>query len=242
MLNVFARASVSRALAPLGARLARAGVSADAITVVGTLGAVGGAVWFYTRGTFFVGTLVITFFVLLDLVDGAVARARGGSSKFGALLDSTGDRVADAAVFGALLWWFSGPGASRSLVLACLLCLVLGTLTSYVKARAEGLGLTADVGLAERAERLIIALAGTGLDGLGVPYVQAVALWLLVGLATITVGQRLAEVRRQSAGLPTARSGRAGRSDRAGRDRSARSDGHRSDGARSAPTPPGGSV
>jgi CDP-diacylglycerol--glycerol-3-phosphate 3-phosphatidyltransferase len=114
------------------------------------------------------------------------------------MLDSTADRVADAAVFGALLWWFSGPGQSRGLTLACLLCLVLGGLTSYVKARAEGLGLTANVGVAERAERLIIALVGTGLDGLGVPYVQAGALWLLVGLSTVTVGQRVAVVYRQS--------------------------------------------
>jgi CDP-diacylglycerol--glycerol-3-phosphate 3-phosphatidyltransferase len=208
MLNVFARASVSRALTPLGARLARAGVTADAITVVGTLGAVGGALGFFTQGWFFVGTLVIWFFVMFDMLDGAVARARGGSTKFGAVLDSTADRVADAAVFGALLWWFSGPGASRPLTLACLLCLVLGALVSYVKARAEGLGLTADVGLVERPERLIIVLVGTGLDGLGVPYVLAAALWLLVGLSTVTVGQRLVAVRRQSAGLPPAGSDR----------------------------------
>ena len=211
MLNVFARASVSRALAPLGTALARAGVTADTITVIGTLGAVGGALGFFTRGVFFVGTLVIWVFVMLDLVDGAVARARGGSTKFGAVLDSTADRVADAAVFGSLLWWFAGPGDSRALTLACLLCLVLGGLTSYVKARAEGLGLTADVGVAERAERLIIALAGTGLDGLGVPYVQAGALWLLVGLSTVTVGQRLVEVHRQAAGLPAAAVTRAER-------------------------------
>src|SRR5439155_6130660 len=131
--------------------------------------------------------------------DGAVARARGSASRFGAALDSICDRVADAAVFGSLLWWFAGPGGSRPLVLACLLCLVLGSLTSYVKARAEGLGLTADVGVAERTERLIVVLVGTGLDGLGVAYVQAVALWLLVALSTLTVAQRLVEVRRQSA-------------------------------------------
>jgi CDP-diacylglycerol---glycerol-3-phosphate 3-phosphatidyltransferase len=199
MLNIFARASVSRALAPVGARLARAGVTPDQVTLVGTLGAVAGALIFFTRGHFFVGTMVIWFFVMWDLLDGAVARARGGSSRFGAWLDSTCDRVADAAVFGSLLWWFAGPGDSRPLVLATLLCLVLGMLTSYVKARAEGLGLTCDVGVAERGDRLTIALVGTGLDGLGVPYVQAGALWLLVGLSTITVGQRLVEVRRQAA-------------------------------------------
>jgi CDP-diacylglycerol---glycerol-3-phosphate 3-phosphatidyltransferase len=200
MLNIFARASVSRALEPLGSRLARAGVTPDAVTVVGTAGGVAGALVFFPRGWFFVGTLVIWFFVMLDMVDGAVARARGTASRFGALLDSTCDRAADAALFGALAWWFAGRGDSDALELAALLCLVMGLLTSYVKARAEGLGMTCNVGFAERAERLIIVLVGTGLDGLGVPYVLAVALWFLVGASTITVGQRLAEVHRQSAG------------------------------------------
>lgn len=205
MLNVFARAPLSRALAPLGARLARAGVTADAVTVLGTVGAVAGAVGFFPRGVFFLGTLVVWFFVMLDMLDGAVARARGTASRFGALLDSTCDRVADAAVFGSLIWWFAGPGDSNPLLLGCLLCLVLGILVSYVKARAEGLGLTADVGIAERTERLIIILVGTGLDGLGLPYVQAVAVWLLVALSAVTVGQRLVEVRRQSAAAPPTR-------------------------------------
>ncbi len=198
MFNVFSRAGWARVITPLGEALARRGVTADAVTVVGTLGAVGGALAFLARGEFFVGALVIWFFAMLDMVDGAVARARGGSSRFGAVLDSSLDRVADAAVFGALLWWFAGPGQSRSLVLACLLCLILGALVSYVKARAEGAGLRCDVGLVERPQRLTIALAGTGLDGLGVPYVQAVALWALVALSAITVVQRLVEVRRQA--------------------------------------------
>jgi phosphatidylinositol phosphate synthase len=173
-------------------------VTADAITVVGTLGAVGAALGFFSQGIFFVGTLVIWFFVMLDMVDGAVARAGGVSSKFGALLDSTLDRVADGAIFGALAWWFATDGNNNPLLLASLLCLVFGAVTSYIKARAEGLGMTANVGIAERAERLIVVLVGTGLDGLGVPYVQAVALWLLVAATGITVCQRLAEVKRQS--------------------------------------------
>ncbi|HSV67931.1 MAG TPA: CDP-alcohol phosphatidyltransferase family protein [Mycobacteriales bacterium] len=211
MLNIFARASISKAVAPLGSRLARAGVTPDVITVVGTLGAVVGALAFFTRGVFFVGTLIVWFFVMLDMVDGAVARARGYSTTFGAVLDSSCDRIADAAVFGALAWWFAGPGQSRPLLAASLLCLVLGTLTSYVKARAEGAGLTCDVGWAERTERLIIVLVGTGLDGLGVPFAQAAALWLLAGLSVVTVAQRLAEVHRQSsARQSTARQALAG--------------------------------
>jgi CDP-diacylglycerol--glycerol-3-phosphate 3-phosphatidyltransferase len=211
MLNIF-RAQISRATAPVAEGLARAGVTPDAVTLVGTIGAVTGALVFFTRGWFFVGTLVVWFFVMLDMVDGAVARARGHTTTFGAVLDSVSDRVADAAVFCALAWWFSGRGNSRALELASLLCLVLGALTSYVKARAEGLGMSCNVGVAERAERLIIALVGTGLDGLGVPYVQAGALWLLVGLSTITVGQRMVVVWRQSTGraVPARRAPRRG--------------------------------
>lgn len=206
MLNVFARASVAKALQPLGERLAGAGLSANAVTVAGTAGAVTAAIVFLGRGQMLAGSLVITVFVLFDLLDGALARAHGRPSVLGAVLDSTCDRIADAAIFGALIWWYAGAGNSPALLLASLLCLVLGSLTSYIKARAEGAGLTCDVGIAERAERLIIILVGVGLAGIGVPYALAVALWLLVAATAITVIQRIVEVRRQSRlGLPQAR-------------------------------------
>lgn len=201
MLNILARASFSRALVPLGTRLADAGVTPDAVTVVGTVGAVAGALVFFPHGWFFVGTLVIWAFVMLDMVDGAVARAGGRGSPFGAVLDSTCDRVVDAAVFATVAWYYAEHG-QRWMVLAALLCLVLGSLTSYIRARAEGVGLSATVGIAERAERLIAVLVGTGLTGLGVPFVLAVALWLLVGASAITVGQRLATVYTQSRQRP----------------------------------------
>lgn len=152
---------------------------------------------FLANGWFFTGTLVLTFFVLLDLLDGAVARAGGTQSVWGAVLDSSCDRIADAAIFGALVWFYAEHG-QRWMLLAALLCLVLGTLTSYIRARAEAAGLTATVGIAERAERLIIVLVGTGLDGVGVPFVLAVALWLLVAASAITVVQRFATVRAQA--------------------------------------------
>jgi CDP-diacylglycerol--glycerol-3-phosphate 3-phosphatidyltransferase len=202
--GLFSRSGWGRLAAPLVRWLVKHGVTANAVTVVGTLGAMAGALGFYTRGVFFVGTLVIWAFVMLDMVDGAVARAQGGSTVFGAVLDSSLDRVVDAAVFGALLWWFAGAGDSRPLQLACLLCLVFGSVVSYIKARAEGAGLSCNVGLVERPQRLTTALVGTGLDGLGVPYVQAVALWALVVLSAITAGQRLVEVYRQSRGVSTA--------------------------------------
>lgn len=197
MLNIHARAAVSRALVPLGTSLANAGITPDAITLFGTVGAVLGSVVFLAHGWWFTGTMVITFFVLLDIVDGAVARAGGRGSVFGAVLDSSCDRIADAAVFAAVAWYYAEHGR-RWMVLAALLCLVLGSLTSYIRARAEAAGLTATVGIAERAERLIIVLVGTGLTGLGVPFVLAFALWLLVAASTITVFQRFATVWTQS--------------------------------------------
>jgi CDP-diacylglycerol--glycerol-3-phosphate 3-phosphatidyltransferase len=202
--GLFSRSGWGRLVAPLARWLVKHGVTANAVTVVGTLGSIVGALGFYTRGVFFVGTLIIWAFVMLDMVDGAVARAQGGSTVFGAVLDSSLDRVVDAAVFGALLWWFAGAGDSRPLQLACLLCLVFGSVVSYIKARAEGAGLTCNVGLIERPQRLTAALGATGLDGLGVPYVQAVALWALVVLSAVTAGQRLVEVYRQSRGVSTA--------------------------------------
>lgn len=197
MLNIHARDAFSRGLAPLGSSLAKAGVTPNAITVVGTVGAVAASVGFLANGFFFTGTMVIWFFVMLDLVDGAVARAGGKGSVFGAVFDSSCDRIADAAVFGAVAWYYALHG-QRWILLAALLCLVLGSLTSYIRARAEAADLTATVGIAERAERLIIVLVGTGLTGLGVPFVLAVALWALVAASAITVVQRFATVHAQS--------------------------------------------
>jgi CDP-diacylglycerol--glycerol-3-phosphate 3-phosphatidyltransferase len=202
VLNLL-RAPIGKAIAPLGRSLAHAGVSPDMVTVAGTIGATVSALVFYPRGIFFVGTLFIWGFVMFDMVDGAVARAGGLSSRFGAVLDSSCDRVADAAVFATLAWWFARHD-QPALLAASLLCLVLGSLTSYIKARAEGAGFTCNVGIAERTERLIIVLVGTGLTGwpFRLPYVQAIALWLLVVASAITVVQRLATVWQQSRTQP----------------------------------------
>jgi CDP-diacylglycerol--glycerol-3-phosphate 3-phosphatidyltransferase len=196
VLGINARPKVAKVLAPVVTRLARSGVTPDMVTLTGTLGSIAAAVFGIGTGHLFWGAIAVTLFVLLDLLDGALARARGGGTLFGAVLDSTGDRASDAAIFASLAWWFSGPGDDRLLVLLALICLVLGVLTSYVKARAEGVGLSADVGIVERTERLILVLVGTGLTGLGVPYAMHVALWLLLVGSAVTVGQRFVAVRR----------------------------------------------
>jgi CDP-diacylglycerol--glycerol-3-phosphate 3-phosphatidyltransferase len=198
MLNHFLRPALARATAPVGQALARTGVTPNAITVIGTLGVAGGALGFYPRGEFFWGTVVITVFVLFDMFDGAVARVTGKTSPFGAFLDSNMDRVSDAAIFSGLILRFAGEGHNdMPLVCLALFCLISGALVSYARARAESVGLNATVGIAERGERLIVALVAIGISGLGVPYVLAAGLWLVSLASAITVAQRYLAVRRQ---------------------------------------------
>jgi len=200
MLGIHARSQIGRATEPVARALARIGVTPDALTVVGTIGVAGGALGFYPRGSFFIGTVVITAFVFSDMLDGAVARVTGRTGPWGAFLDSTLDRIGDGAVFGGLALWYAGRGHSPLLCALTLYALVAGSVTSYAKARAESLGLTANVGIAERGERLLILLALTGFSGLfgGVPELRIAALWLLAVASTVTVGQRMYVVWQQT--------------------------------------------
>jgi len=199
MLNRFARAFVTRLLTPLARLFLKLGISPDAVTIVGTTGVCAGALVFYPRHQFFWGTIVVAVFAMSDTLDGVMARSSGRPTKWGAYLDSTLDRVADGAVFGGLVLWYSGDGAKPYLAALALACLVLGSVVSYAKARAEGLGMTANVGIAERAERLVVVLLATGLVGLGVPEILlTVVLALLAVASLITVVQRMLEVRRQA--------------------------------------------
>jgi len=142
--------------------------------------------------------------VLTDMLDGTLARIKGTTGKFGAFLDSTMDRVADAAVFAGLAAWFVLGGHDKLLAGVSVFCLVAGALVSYAKARAESLGLRCDVGFAERTERLLIGLVATGLAGLGVPYVLSIGLWLLAAVSTFTFGQRVLAARRSAAEIAAA--------------------------------------
>ena len=198
MLNRYARAFLTRLLTPVARALVALGISPDVVTLVGTLGVCTGALGFYPRGSFFWGTIVITLFVFSDTLDGIMARTAGRSSAWGAFLDSTLDRIADASVFGGLVLYYAGRGAQPVMASLALACLVLGQVVSYARARAEGLGMTADVGIAERSERLVAVLLTTGLVGLGLPErVLTVVLALLALASLITVGQRMLAVRRQ---------------------------------------------
>lgn len=199
MLNRYARAFFTRLFSPVATVLLRLGVSPDVVTVLGTIGVCFGALAFYPRGEFLVGTLVITAFIFSDTIDGIMARRSGRSSTWGAYLDSTLDRVGDAAIFGGLVLWYAGDGHDASMAALALACLILGSVVSYSKARAEGLGMTANVGIAERAERLVAVLVATGFVGWFAPQILLkVVLALLAVASLVTVVQRMLEVRRQA--------------------------------------------
>ncbi len=194
MLNVFARASISRVVDPIGAALVRAGLTPNAMTLIGTVGAIGCALAFFPNDLLLWGTFTVWGFAMLDMLDGAMARATT-STPFGAVLDSTCDRLTDGAVFAAIAWWAFTVAEDNVSAGVALFVLVLAQVISYIKARAEASGLSADGGLLERAERLIIALVGTGLEGFGVPYAISVSLWLLAVLSVWTLIQRVRSAR-----------------------------------------------
>jgi phosphatidylinositol phosphate synthase len=196
IFNVSVRAVVARICDPPARALLSAGVSPDAVTIIGTIGVLAGAAFFAATGNYLVGTIIVTLSAFTDLIDGAMARARGRPSKFGALLDSTCDRIADGAIFGAVAYWLATHGRYWGAV-AALVSLVAGQVVSYVKARAEGLGLNANVGLVERAERLILIGIGGLLSASGVKYGLDVVLVILAVLSVLTIGQRLAAAYRQ---------------------------------------------
>ncbi len=175
------------------------GISPDTVTLVGTLGVVVGALAFFPTGHLLTGVLVITAFVFSDLVDGQMARLSDRSSAFGAFWDSTLDRIGDGAIFGGLVLYFAGPGDSYLYLCLALYCVVMGSVTSYARARAESLGMDAKGGIAERADRLVLILVATGLGAiLGTSLLLYAALWILAVASTYTVLFRVRKVHRQA--------------------------------------------
>jgi CDP-diacylglycerol---glycerol-3-phosphate 3-phosphatidyltransferase len=213
MLNVL-KPGLDQLLTPVGRVLARTPLTPNMLTVIGTVGMTAGALSLFPTGHLFAGTMVCTGFVVADMLDGALARITGSTGVLGAFLDSTMDRIADAAVFAGIAIWLATGGHDKLLAVVALFCLVTGGLVSYAKARAEGLGLRCDVGIAERTERLLIGLGAIGLAGLGVPYVLPIGLWILAALSAFTFGQRVYAVRKAaSPGLGAAGAGGSGRAE-----------------------------
>ncbi|MFB6723296.1 phosphatidylinositol phosphate synthase [Kribbella sp. NPDC056345] len=211
MLNRF-RHFWTLVITPIANLLLKLGVSADMVTLVGTVGVSAGALIFFPRGQLWLGAVVITCFVFSDLIDGHMARTSGTSSKWGSYLDSTLDRIADGAIFGALVLFYANSRAGDSTLMASvtLWALVMGAVTSYARAKAESLGYKASGGLAERADRLVFVLVTAFFsDVLNLPILLEIVIWYIAAASTITVVQRSLSVRKQvladpaNAGLDT---------------------------------------
>lgn len=197
--NPAARKAASVLIEPPARALIKLHVSPDAVTVLGTAGAVACAMFFIARGEFVWGVLGITVFALADLLDGTMARIQGTQGPWGNFLDASLDRVADGAIFGSVVYW-AATQQNLWIVSGALIALVAGQVTSYAKARAEAVGATANVGIVERAERLIViaaALLITGILGTQFEWIILAAVWLLAVLGIVTVIQRFIHVRSQ---------------------------------------------
>jgi CDP-diacylglycerol--glycerol-3-phosphate 3-phosphatidyltransferase len=195
MIQRYFKAPVTALITPICRALLRIGVSANAVTVIGAVGVTFSSIYFFARGEFFLGTLLVSLFALSDLLDGTMARiSKSDGTRWGALLDSTLDRISDAAIAIGIWIYLFNKGSDLHIV--AIAALFLGGLIPYIRAKAESLGIDCSVGFAERPERLIILLLGTGLYGLGLDFVLGISLWLLVFISSITVIQRMKVVRQ----------------------------------------------
>ncbi|MGV0596976.1 phosphatidylinositol phosphate synthase [Mycolicibacterium vulneris] len=200
MSNLFlmSRAAYAKLSRPVAKAALHAGLTPDIVTIVGTAGSVTAALTLFPIGQLWWGAFAVFVFVLADMLDGAMARERGGGTRFGAVLDATCDRIADGAIFAGLLWWAAFGLHDPTLVVGILICLITSQVISYIKARAEASGLRGDGGIIERPERLVIVLVGAGLSGvpfLHVHWLLQVAIWLLALASVVTVAQRIHAVR-----------------------------------------------
>lgn len=192
MLSTKGRKPAAVVVEPVAGALVKAGISPNTITVVGTVIAVAIAVILIPTGHLLAAAIITGLFAAFDMVDGTMARMRGGGTKFGATLDASCDRITDGALFSAIAWWLIYVDKSHpSTVAVCFIVLVTSQVISYVKARAEASGFKIIGGLIERPERLIIGLVGIGLEGLHVPYAIEIALWILAIGSVFTVIQRI---------------------------------------------------
>ena len=201
MLNARIRRGWDHMMRPVGSRLGSLGLSANAITLLNVV-VQAGVAYLIIEGRLLAAGLVAIVSALGDTLDGAVAKARGTSSPFGALLDSTTDRLSDALFFIPVAWLYGvSPGAEQAdqawVAALALVALVASFLVSYVKARAEGLGFECNVGIAERAERLILMIVG-----LVFTFMLPTVLAVLALLSVITVFQRIFHVRGQIKSVP----------------------------------------
>jgi len=195
MLSARLKPAVTRVITPVAAVALRMGITPNAVTWTGAIAVVTSALYFYPKGEFFIGTVIICVMALSDLFDGTMARlSQKGSSKWGGFLDSTIDRITDSAILVGISIYLIDK--EDPLVIVVMVTLVTGILVPYIRAKAECFGIECSGGIAERTERLIISLTAIGFEGLGIPYTLSIGMWLLAVLGTYTVLQRMLIVKR----------------------------------------------
>jgi CDP-diacylglycerol--glycerol-3-phosphate 3-phosphatidyltransferase len=194
--NEDARGVVAPVIEPVARALLRVGLTADMVTVIGAAITVASALILIPQGRLLPALLIVGFFIAMDVIDGTMARLSGSQGPYGAWLDATLDRVADVAVFGSLVMWAAWHSDTLTTYLAWA-CLAGAVAISYAKARAEAVGATANGGIAERAERLIVVGVGVILYSFGLDWAMTLALGVLAMLVVITVIQRALDVRSQ---------------------------------------------
>jgi len=187
--NIKARTAVGKVLEPVAATLLKLSLTPNLVTVIGTIGISLSAIAFFPSGKFFIGTLIILLFIFSDLLDGTMARLTDKKNPIGAFLDSTLDRVADAALFGSVVIYFANQNSN--FIYPAIISAFAAQLISYIRAKAESQGVSVEVGIAERPERIILLLVGTGFTGLGLDVAIEIAIVVLAFLTVITVIQRM---------------------------------------------------
>lgn len=192
MLSEYGRGGVNKVAPRFAGFFVKAGITPNMITLFGMFATVAAAILLFGSGHLVAGAIVIALCTLFDLLDGAVARAGGLGSPYGALVDAVSDRVADGAILGSLVWYVVHDDPDNSLALVMLLvALTFSQVVSYSKARADAGGLATPGGLMERADRLVLVLLGAGLSGLGVPWALEIGVSLVAIGSVITVVQRV---------------------------------------------------
>jgi CDP-diacylglycerol---glycerol-3-phosphate 3-phosphatidyltransferase len=195
MVSTSFKPVVARFIEPIAGFGYKAGITPDMVTLFGAVGASFSALYLLVSGELFWASIAVTIFALSDLFDGAIARiSEKGATQWGAFLDSTCDRITDAAILMGLALYLIEQ--DDPLVPAVLGCILFGSLIPYIRAKAESYNIACSVGVAERTERLIIVLVAIGFDGLGVPYILSIGVWVLLILSMITVIQRIFVLRK----------------------------------------------
>ena len=191
----FRRSIGSRITTPIVPFLSKIGITPDILTIIGCVVNIGAAV-LVAMNNLLVGGILTLVSGLFDILDGALARYTGKSTKFGALLDSTLDRVSEAVIFFGLVILYAGAGNLLMCSLA-ITALILSFLISYVRARAEGLDIECSVGFFTRTERVLIMAFGL-IFSILIPYLMLAVLSILVIFSFITVIQRILHVYKQT--------------------------------------------